>query len=232
VRRAIVTGGSSGIGAAIAARLRAERLEVEILDLTTGFDVGEPDHWEQVGEVEVACLNAGVLGGPADPAELTLEGYRRAVAVNVDGVVLGVRRLARVMPRGGRMLVTASLAGLTAVPDDPVYAATKHAVVGFVRSAAVPLAARGLSINAICPGFADTPLVAGAARERLDEAGFPLLSAAEVANAAWLALESGETGHAWVVQPGRPPLDFRFPSLPGPRTSAGERVAAPPPLHR
>jgi NAD(P)-dependent dehydrogenase (short-subunit alcohol dehydrogenase family) len=232
VTRAIVTGGSSGIGAAIAARLRAEGLAVEILDLTTGFDVGEPGHWEQVGEVEVACLNAGVLGGPADPAELTLDGYRRAIAVNVDGVVLGVRRLARVMPGGGRILVTASLAGLTAVPDDPVYAATKHAVVGFVRSAAVPLAARGLSINAICPGFADTPMVAGPARERLEEAGFPLLSAAEVANAAWLALESGETGRAWVVQPGRPPLDFRFPTLPGPRTADGERVAAPPPLHR
>jgi hypothetical protein len=73
-------------------------------------------------------------------------------------------------------------------------------------------------------------LVAGAARERLDEAGFPLLSAAEVANAAWLALESGETGHAWVVQPGRPPLDFRFPSLPGPRSADGASVAAPPPL--
>jgi NAD(P)-dependent dehydrogenase (short-subunit alcohol dehydrogenase family) len=232
VTRAIVTGGSSGIGAAIAARLRAEEIEVEVLDLTTGFDVAEPGHWEEVGDVEIACLNAGVLGGPADPAELALEGYRRAVAVNVDGVVLGVRRLARVMPAGGRMLVTASLAGLTAVPDDPVYAATKHAVIGFVRSAAVPLAAHGLSINAICPGFADTPMVSGTARERLEGSGFPLLTPAEVAGAAWHALESGETGRAWVVQPGRPPLDFHFPSLPGPRTPGGERVAPPPPLHR
>ena len=228
--RAIVTGGASGIGAALVARLRAEGLEVEPLDLVNGFDVSDPEHWETVAPVDVACLNAGVLGGPSDPAELTVEGYRRAVAVNVDGVVLGVRRLARVMPAGGRIVCTASLAGLTAVPDDPVYAATKHAVVGFVRSVASPLAQRGIAINAVCPGFADTPMVSGTARERLDAAGFPLLSAAEVAEAAWVALQSGETGHAWVVQPGRPPVDFRFPSLPGPRTAADEQVGMPPPL--
>lgn len=226
--RAIVTGGAAGLGAAIVARLRAEDLEVEPLDLVTGFDVSQAAAWEEVGAVDVACLNAGVLGGPPDPAELTIDGYRRAFAVNVDGVVLGVRRLARTMPRGGRIVVTASLAGLTAMPDDPVYAATKHAVVGFVRSVAPTLEVRGIAINAVCPGIADTPMVAGEARRRLEEAGFPLLTPAEVAETVWHALESGETGHAWVVQPGRPPLDFRFPGVPGPR--AGETGLVPPPL--
>jgi len=229
VRTALVTGGASGIGAALVTRLRHEGFEVESLDLATGFDVTEPAHWDAVGGVEVACLNAGVLGGPADPTELELEGYRRAFAINVDGVVLGVRRLATVMPLGGRIVCTASLAGLTGVSDDPVYAATKHAVVGFVRSVAPALEARGIAINAICPGFADPPMVAGAARERLVTAGFPLLSVEQVAEAAWVALTSGETGHAWVVQPGRPPLDFRFPTLPGPRR-ADEAVGLPPPL--
>ena len=98
--RAIVTGGASGIGAALVSRLRAEGFDVESLDVVTGFDVSDPEQWESVGGVEVACLNAGVLGGPADPAELSVDGYRRAVAVNVDGVVLGVRRLASVMPSG------------------------------------------------------------------------------------------------------------------------------------
>jgi NAD(P)-dependent dehydrogenase (short-subunit alcohol dehydrogenase family) len=228
--KAIVTGGASGIGAAIVTRLRAEEVEVEVLDLTNGFDVSEPGHWEEVGSVEIACLNAGVLGGPADPAEISLERYRHTMHVNVDGVVLGVRRLARVMPRGGRIVVTASLAGLTAMPDDPVYAATKHAVVGFVRSAAVPLGMHGITINAVCPGIADTPMVAGDARERLIAADFPLLSAAEVAEAAWLALQSSVTGHAWVVQPGRPPLDYRFPNVPGPRTAEGLAGPLPPPL--
>jgi NAD(P)-dependent dehydrogenase (short-subunit alcohol dehydrogenase family) len=230
VRRALVTGGASGIGAALVARLTDGGFDVESLDLTTGFDVSDPEHWETVGPVDVACLNAGVLGGPRDPADIELDVYRRAFGVNVDGVVLGVRRLATVMPSGARIVCTASLAGLTAVPDDPVYAATKHAVVGFVRSAAPALEARGISINVVCPGFADTPMVGGTTRRRLEDAGFPLLSAGDVAEAAWVALTSGETGHAWVVQPGRPPLDFRFPTLPGPRTASDESVGAPPRL--
>jgi short-subunit dehydrogenase len=124
---------------------------------------------------------------------------------------------------------TASLAGLVGLPDDPVYAATKHAVVGFVRSVAPTLSERGLSINAVCPGIADTPMLSAASRERLQHADFPLLSPADVAEAAWVALESGENGHAWVVQPGRPPIDFRFPSVPGPRR-ADEPVGVPPSL--
>ena len=229
MRTALVTGGASGIGAALVTRLRREGFDVRSLDVATGFDVTDSGHWDAVEAVDVACLNAGVLGGPADPTALTLDGYRRAMAVNVDGVVLGVRRLASVMPLGGRIVCTASLAGLTSVPDDPVYAATKHAVVGFVRSVAAGLHARGIAINAVCPGFADTPMVAGTTRERLEAAGFPLLTAEDVAEAAWVALTSGETGHAWVVQPGRPPVDFRFPTLPGPRRG-NEAIGLPPPL--
>jgi NAD(P)-dependent dehydrogenase (short-subunit alcohol dehydrogenase family) len=226
--RALVTGGASGIGAAIVTRLEREGFDVEVLDLATGFDVADEAAWERVAAVDVACLNAGVLGGPADVTELDAEGYRRAVAVNVDGVVLGVRRLASVMPSGGRIVCTASLAGLTAMPDDPVYAATKHAVVGFVRSAAPSLAARGLALNAVCPGIADTPMLGGPVRARLERAGFPLLAAGDVAEAVWTALRSRETGQAWVVQPGRVPVAFRFPGVPGPRRD-DELPAGPPP---
>lgn len=229
--RALVTGGASGIGAAIATRLRAEGFSVDVLDVATGFDVADPTRWEEVPAVDVACLNAGVLGGESDPAGIDVAAYRRTVAVNLDGVVLGVRRMAQVMAPGGRIVCTASLAGLTAMPDDPVYAATKHAVVGFVRSAAPALAERGLSINAVCPGIADTPLLSERTRERLARAGFPLLTADDVAAAVWTALDSGETGHAWAVQPGRPPLDFRFASVPGPRQADGAPVGEPPSLH-
>ena len=227
---ALVTGGASGIGAAIVARLQSEGVEVEVLDLTTGFDVADPAAWDAVGPVDVACLNAGVLGGPPDPASLTIDGYRRAMSVNVDGVVLGVRRLAQVMDKGGRIVCTASLGGLTAMTDDPVYAATKHAVIGFARSAAPSLQRRGIAINVVCPGIADTPMVQGVVRARLEQAGFPLLRPEEVADAVWVALESGETGHAWIVQPGRPPLDFRFPNVPGPRREDEQPVGAPPSL--
>lgn len=228
--RAIVTGGASGLGAAIVARLRSEGLTVEVLDLTTGFDVSDPDAWERVGPVEVACLNAGVLGAGPDPATIALDAYRRAMRVNVDGVVLGVRRLAAVMPPGGSIVATASLAGLTAMPDDPVYAATKHAVVGFVRSVAPSLAERDISIDVVCPGIADTPMVSTAARQRLTRAGFPLLEAARVADAAWLALTTQGTGRAFAVQPGREPVEFRFPNVPGPRAEDGASLPPPPSL--
>ena len=112
--------------------------------------------WDAVGPVDVGCLNAGVLGGPSDPASLSIESYRRALSVNVDGVVLGVRRLAQVMPPGGRIVCTASLGGLTAMPDDPVYAATKHAVVGFVRSVAPTLRAVA-SRSTSCARASPTP---------------------------------------------------------------------------
>jgi NAD(P)-dependent dehydrogenase (short-subunit alcohol dehydrogenase family) len=227
--KAIVTGGAGGLGTAIVERLRTEELEVEILDLTTGFDVTDEAAWETVGPVDVACLNAGVLGDEHDPARLSSESYWRAMSVNVDGVVFGIRRLAQVMPEGGRIVATASLAGLTGMPSDPVYAATKHAVVGFVRSVAPTLKRRGISVNAVCPGIADTTMVTADARALFEAAGFPLLAPSDVAEAVWLALGSGLTGHAWGVQPGMPPFDFRFPNLPGARTEDGT-VVAPPPL--
>ena len=225
---ALVTGGASGIGAAIVTRLEAEGFAVEALDLATGFDVANASHWDAVGPVDVACLNAGVLGGPRDPTEIDVDAYRRAVGVNLDGVVLGVRRLASVMPSGGRIVCTASLAGLMEIVDDPIYGATKHAVVGFVRSVAPTLGARGIAINVLCPGIADTPMLAAATKERFRAAGFPLLTAADVAEGAWAALTSGTTGRAWVVQPGREPLEFRFPRVPGPRTGDDGTVGRPP----
>jgi NAD(P)-dependent dehydrogenase (short-subunit alcohol dehydrogenase family) len=222
--RALVTGAHGGIGRALVERLEREGYEVEGLDLLDGFDVGDPSAWERVGTVDVACLNAGVLTGAADPREVTVEAYRRAVSVNVDGVVLGVRRLASVM-EGGSIVVTASLAGLTAMPSDPVYTLTKHALVGYVRSVAPHL--DPVTINAVCPGIADTPMV-DHQRAAFEEAGFPLVAPGAVADAMWQAVTSGRSGEAWFVQPGRETAPFRFPNLPGPRTAEGS--VGPPPL--
>ena len=227
---ALVTGGASGIGAAIAELLAAEGARVQVLDLRDGFDVSDPDAWQAVGAVDLACLNAGVITGRTDITELTDAVYRRIVGVNVDGVVCGVRRLAAIQQPGSAIVATASLAGLTAVPDDPVYALTKHAVVGFVRSVAPQLAERGIRINAVAPGTADTPLIGDAARERFQAQGFPLLQPEEVARAVLLAAESDETGQVWAVQPGREPVQFRFANVPGPRNESGEPVGPPPPF--
>jgi NAD(P)-dependent dehydrogenase (short-subunit alcohol dehydrogenase family) len=150
-------------------------------------------------------------------AELDGERYRRAVGANVDGVVLGTRRMAQVMEPGSAIVATASLAGLVPFPLDPVYTLTKHAVVGFVRSVAPQLFERGIAINALCPGFADTPIVDPELRDWVAEKSIPLLSAEAVAQAALAAARSGETGQAWVVQPGREPIVYEFRGVPGPR---------------
>ena len=227
-RSALVTGGASGIGAAIVTRLEAEGYDVHVLDLATGFDVTDAAAWERIPDVQLACLNAGVITGSTDIVDLTDEQYRRIVGVNVDGVVFGTRALARRMQPGSAIVATASLAGLTGVPADPVYALTKHAVVGFVRSVAPQLEGKRIKLNAVCPGFADTPMLdASGGREAFEAAEFPLLSAADVADAVWIAAASKETGAAWVVQPGREPLQFRFPRVPGPRVDGRQAVLPP-----
>src|SRR5437867_1019839 len=82
---------------------------------------------------------------------------------------------------------------------------------GFVRSVAPQLVARGIRLNAVAPGIADTPIIGAEARERFLREGFPLLRAEEVAHAVLLAARSEQTGQVWAVQPGRAPEPFRFP---------------------
>jgi NAD(P)-dependent dehydrogenase (short-subunit alcohol dehydrogenase family) len=213
-----VTGGASGIGRAIVDLLERDGHEVTLLDVRTGFDVGDPVAWDSVGAVELAFLNAGVTTGVADVTAVSDEAYRRIRGANLDGVVFGVRRLASVMEPGGAIVVTASLAGLVGMERDSLYTLTKHGVIGFVRSVAPQLEARGIRISAIAPGFTDTPLLDDGSREAMTAAGFPpLLSAEAVAAAALRAAREAEPGAVWVVQPGREPLPFRFPNVPGPR---------------
>jgi NAD(P)-dependent dehydrogenase (short-subunit alcohol dehydrogenase family) len=208
--KALVTGGRGGIGSAICVHLD----DPVVLDLPE-FDVGDANAWRALeGEFDAAFLNAGTSTGVADPAELSDEAWQRILCANLEGVVYGTRELAaRLMPAGGSIVATASLAGLTGMPGDPAYTATKHAVVGWVRAAAPALAMRGIRLNALCPGFADTALVEPELREQLD---VPLMEPSFVAEAALRVLEDDETGRAWIVQPNRVE-PFRFPGVPGPR---------------
>ncbi len=208
--RALVTGGRGGIGSAICALLD----DPLVLDLPE-FDVGDPEAWRAVeGEFDAAFLNAGIGIGHPDVAELPETEYRRIVGANLDGVVFGTRELAkRLMPNGGSIVATSSLAGLTGMPFDPAYTATKHAVVGWVRAAAPALAERSIRLNALCPGFTDTPIVEDELRGRLD---VPLIDPSFVAEAALRVLSDEETGRAWVVQRNNV-VPFRFPGVPGPR---------------
>jgi NAD(P)-dependent dehydrogenase (short-subunit alcohol dehydrogenase family) len=232
---ALVTGGASGIGRAIVERLEGDGFEVVVVDVAEdpSLDVAEPLIWGRVAarldRLDVACLNAGVVTGHPSIVDLPDEAYRRIVRVNVDGVVFGVRALTPLLERsgGGDIVVTASLAGLTTMASDPIYAGTKHFLVGFVRSVAPQLEERGIRINAVCPGIVDTPLLGEEGRARLRESGFPLLSPEDVAETVAAALASGETGQAWVCQPGRKPEPYRFHGVPGPRSKGAEGVRPP-----
>jgi len=187
----------------------------------------------QEGRLDLVVLNAGITTGETPIERLPLDHYRAIMAVNVDGVVFGVQAALPVLRAvgGGAIVATASLSGLTPYPQDPVYSMTKHAVVGLVRSLADPLLRDGVTVNCVCPGFVSTALV-DAYRERFRQEGLPLLTVEEVAAAVLAAAGSGETGQAWVCQPGRLCQPYRFRGVPGPGPagdpgSGGAQAGAP-----
>ncbi len=239
---ALVTGGAGGFGRAFARRLAARGYAVVVADLDSDgaaevaalvggvpvqADVSRPEGTvaavrqavSEHGRLDVAVLNAGVASGlgPLDP--LDLEAYRRIVGVNQDAVVYGLDAAVPVLRAGGggKVVVTASLAGLVPMPSDPLYTLTKTAVVAYVRALGPALAELGITVTALCPGFADTAIV-DPLRAGLSQAGLPLLTVDEVGDAFLAVLDSGRPGEAWFVQPGREPGPYTFRGVPGPRT--------------
>jgi 3alpha(or 20beta)-hydroxysteroid dehydrogenase len=106
------------------------------------------------GRLDWLANNAGIEG-PAGPIEeFSTEGFRQVMEVNVLGVFLGMKHALPVMHRqgGGRIVNTASVAGLYATPRLVAYGASKHAVIGMTRTAAIENARRGIAVNAVCPG--------------------------------------------------------------------------------
>jgi NAD(P)-dependent dehydrogenase (short-subunit alcohol dehydrogenase family) len=198
---AVVTGGASGIGKGIAARLVAEGAQVIIADIqrdameATAAELGADAAWTDVsdpasvdalaravldryGAVHVVCNNAGI--GPLAPvADLTLDDWRWMIGVNLWGVIHGVHTFLPVLKQnrdGGHIVNTASMAGLVAGPRLGAYAAAKYGVVGLTEVLAAELAADNsrVGVSVLCPGTVHTN-IGTSSRNRpadLPEAGF------------------------------------------------------------
>jgi len=239
---ALVTGGSNGIGAAVARRLRASGGNVVLADIDEAVgkdvaaemgatfvrcDVREPGDLTAAvaatvsayGRLDLVHLNAGVTTGCGVGDDFDVELYRRAMAINLDGVVYGIHAALPVLLAGGggQIIATASMAGIVAPPLDPIYVANKHAVVGLVRSVAAEYEAQGITINALCPSFADTSIIEDI-RSHLVDTHFPILEVSDVVDAFFAIIAAGRTGECWYVVPGRESEPFRFRNAPGPRS--------------
>ncbi|WP_157246149.1 SDR family NAD(P)-dependent oxidoreductase [Nonomuraea typhae] len=183
MKTAVITGGASGIGRALARELSLRGVAVTVADLdeTAGkqvaaecglafapLDVCDAAAVAQLygrvkrehGRLDFVFNNAGIaIGGAAE--ELTLAHWEKAVDVNLRGVVHGVHAAYPIMLEqgSGHIVNTASLAGLVPAPFMLPYTTTKHAVVGLSLALRAEAAARGVRVSVVCPGFTDTPLL-------------------------------------------------------------------------
>ncbi len=234
---ALITGANSGIGLAAARLFVAEGASVVGVGFNperthqaaeeVGFtpvvgSVDDADSWDralaaaaELGGLDIAHLNAGRYGYLGPIGDLPLDDYRQTLGANVDGVVLGTRAAVPAMQArgGGAIVVTASTAGLVPSSLNPIYTATKHTVIGFVRAEAQNLVADGITINAVCPSFVDTPLTT-AALGGADPAalGVGMIDAADVAAVALDLATSEGTGRCMAMHAGSAPEEWSFTS--------------------
>ncbi|NEK56594.1 SDR family NAD(P)-dependent oxidoreductase [Geodermatophilus sabuli] len=246
---ALITGGTGGFGRALAATLRQRGVTAVLADLdsdrnrSAAADLGCPfvvldvtdraanraavDQVEaEHGRLDAVFLNAGIAGQSRE--DLDVDEFLRVVDVDLFGIVYGTAAALPALRRagGGAIVVTASLAGLSPMATDPGYSVAKGGAVAFVRSMAPRLVADGITVTAICPGFADTAII-DPLREEFEKAGFPVLTAQEVADAMVAAWASGEPGAAYIVQPGIGAVPYRFKGVPSARTASGETAVVP-----
>ena len=183
----LVTGAGSGIGRATVEHLRALGARVVAVDrqpsglesLTSlegdGFrtfaaDVAKEEQVSEAfefvmdvfGRLDGLYNNAGVLGEMAPIEDYGIDEFERVLRVNTGGVFFGMKYAVPIMRRQGcgAILSTASTGGLIGSPGQAAYIASKHAVVGLTRTVALETARDGITVNAICPGMVDTPMLA------------------------------------------------------------------------
>ncbi len=233
---ALVTGAASGIGRASAIAFARERASVVVADVDISggeetakqidanggrsifvqTDVSQSTDVEALvqtaidkyGRLDLAHNNAGILGPRGLTAECTEETFDRVIAINLKGIFLCMRNELRHMAEqgSGAIVNTCSTSGVIASYALPAYTASKHGVAGLTKTAAVEYIRSGIRVNAVCPGFIDTPLTQALGRESvgpkivmpIGRLGTP----EEVAEAViWLCSDASSyvTGHLLMV---------------------------------
>ncbi|MFL5782401.1 MAG: SDR family oxidoreductase [Thermoleophilaceae bacterium] len=162
--RALVTGAARGIGAAIAARFRADGLEVVTLDRDEGCDLRvdlAADPLPDLGDVDVCVSNAAITTTIAPAHRMTEDQWSRDIAVNLSGAFRAVQACLPGMRERerGRIVVISSLAAAGGLPGQVAYAASKAGLLGMVKTIAAENARRGITANAVLPGMVATEQV-------------------------------------------------------------------------
>jgi NAD(P)-dependent dehydrogenase (short-subunit alcohol dehydrogenase family) len=188
-RVAVVTGGARGLGAAIVARFRDEGARVVALDIVGGdmacdvTDETQVAHvFGEIGALDVLVANAGLVPPWCALEALDMAQWDRVFAVNVRGVALTLKH-AR-MKDGASMIAMGSIMSEKGAAKQTLYNATKHAVLGIVRSAAIELGPRGIRVNAIGPGPVATEALRARVADRFARGWGPEPTAALAANDA------------------------------------------------
>ncbi len=189
---ALVTGAASGLGAETARRLESEGAAVMLSDLsiaegegvTAGIvaaggraafiahDVTSEEAWDATviatttafGRLDILVNNAGIVGNQLELMTHSLADWRRILAVNLDGVFLGMRAVGPVMAGqgSGSVINLSSILGKVGMANTAAYSASKGGVLMLTKAAAVEWASLGIRVNSVHPGFIDTPMVANA----------------------------------------------------------------------
>ncbi|MEA2388515.1 MAG: hypothetical protein QOG41_1288 [Thermoleophilaceae bacterium] len=177
--RALVTGAARGIGAAIAARLRRDGLEVVTLDRDEGCDLrvdlaGDP--LPALQDIDVCVSNAAITNTIAPAHRMTAEQWSRDVDVNLSGAFRVVQACLPGMRdrRHGRIVVISSLAAVGGLPGQVAYAASKAGLLGMVKTVAAENARRGITANAVLPGMVATEQVRTMPPDVLERVGASL----------------------------------------------------------
>lgn len=179
-RRAVVTGGISGIGEAVAKRIAAEGGQVAIWDVNGGIktDISDLASVEaavqqsiaQMGGIDILVNSAGITGPTVPVDGFPVDGWLKTMAVNVNGAFYTNRSVIPYMiaQNYGRIVNIASIAGKEGNPNASAYSASKAAVIGFTKSLAKELAKTNITVNAVTPAAVRTPIFDQMPQEHID----------------------------------------------------------------